>query len=164
MDQLFACLVSLINSDVEIAKVRNALTKVSRNPGENVAIPIKKIKSLYVTLYGISRLEWNAEKALLKANNHALSCVRLLINSHTVTELARFTKLKQSEDTVNFISSAENQLKECRFQEQTFLPREASHLDINSFDASSLQELIINKTGMKQSFQADMENSGNRGT
>ena len=49
-NQLFACLVSLINSDIEIAKVRNALTKVSRSLGENVAIPVQKIKSLYVTL------------------------------------------------------------------------------------------------------------------
>ena len=52
-DKLFEGFLSIISSDQEVQKIRNALAKVSRTPGGTVGEVVFKIRSLYSSIFSI---------------------------------------------------------------------------------------------------------------
>ena len=60
-EKLFEGFLSIISSDQEIQKIRNALAKVSRTPGGTVGEVILKIRSLYSSIFAIGYPNLSAE-------------------------------------------------------------------------------------------------------
>ena len=92
----------------------------------------------------------NAAKVNRQAENHALACLNHLINKATLTNFERFIKLKSQEsdaltlaDAQHFVISIEHTVQSCKFTDTIYLPKSASTLDLNSFNNSSILDLVV---------------------
>lgn len=142
-DALFSSLLKLINSDVELEKIRTALIKTQRTPEQMIGIPIIRIKALYQSLYGIKNPELLPLQAAKKCDQHALEGIQYLVSQACAQQYKKFRLLKAEggdnltlESAIDFISAVENRNDEAKLREIKRLPHRMSQLDLVSFQAT----------------------------
>ena len=96
MSSLFDYIISLISSDSEVAKVRQALSNVRRKPGESLNEVVLKVQALTYMLY--TMLSPTKEDSLIqkRASNTALDALLSLMSSPAV-EKYKIVRLKNNE-------------------------------------------------------------------
>ena len=68
LDALFTELIGNVNQDTEIAKLRSALSTVSRKANEQVQICLFRIKSLYTMILAINQPHFSDDKLKVRAD------------------------------------------------------------------------------------------------
>ena len=152
-DSLFQELVSQINLDNEVAKLRSALCTISRKHQDQIHIPVFRIKSLYQMILSINQPHLTEEKIETRSDYLAISCIQYLVTATTFTQFQIFTQLKAQEQEItgcseacNFLASQEQASSEFQLTATVYLPKPCSMLDLASLEASSINELVINAT------------------
>ena len=114
LDALFTELISNVNQETEITKLRSSLSAVSRKTNEQVQISLFRVKSLYTMILAINQPYFTDEKLQVRADFLAISTIPHLINPATNLAFQQFVQVKSLEgentcctEGANFISSQE---------------------------------------------------------
>ena len=165
LDGLINEILSQINSEAELCKLRNSLMKTSRSVNESVATVLGKIKSIYISIYRIRFPLMIQSQIDKKAETHSLSCLHCLVTGESMKLFNTYNKVVQSEGDVmtiqlasSFITSNESTTPRHRITEQKYLPQNLANLDLFAFDASSQETCAINK--MKMGYDNKKHNQG----
>jgi hypothetical protein len=152
-DSLFKELVSNINIDNEVAKLRSALCTINRKHLEQIHIPIFRIKSLYQMVLSINQPHLTEDKIETRSDHLAISCIAHLVTASTFAQFQIFIQLKAQElevtgcaDACNFLASQEQAGPEFQLTTTMYLPKNCSMLDLASLEATNINELVINST------------------
>merc|ERR1712030_261604 len=65
LEKLFLTMVANVNADEEIGKLRSTMAKLHRKPGEQIQVPLYKLKSYYELLLGITFPQLDNETAVI---------------------------------------------------------------------------------------------------
>ena len=151
LDALFTELIGNVNQETEIAKLRSALSAVSRKANEQVQICLFRIKSLYTM--AINQPHFTDDKLQVRADFLAISTIPHLINPATNLAFQQFVQVKSLEGEItcctegaNFISSQEQMGSEWQIQATMFLPKNCTMLDLQSLEANTVKDLVISQT------------------
>lgn len=165
LDLMFSEITSTINSDFEISKIRSSLRKIHRSSADSIMIPGLAIKSLWMSLFQIAHPELTLEVITKKSEAHTMTTIKNLVNKTTLNLLNQFITYKHTDtkpldlnEYTAFISSVEVSEPGCRFQDSLSVPASCALLDINSFDQSSMDSVVM---GI-QSLKVGRSSSGNR--
>ena len=100
LEALFLELISNINLDNEIAKLRSALCSIPRKTQEQIHIPVFRIKSLYQMILSINSPHFTEDKLQVRADFLALSCIPHLVTQQTNAQfqkgLRRFQEVQET--------------------------------------------------------------------
>jgi hypothetical protein len=152
-DSLFQELVSQINLDNEVAKLRSALCTICRKHQDQIHISVFRIKSLYQMILSINQPHLTEEKIETRSDYLAISCIQYLVTATTYTQFQTFIQLKAQEQEItgcseacNFLASQEQASADFQLTATVYLPKPCSMLDLASLEASTINELVINAT------------------
>ena len=93
-------LISYINFDNKIAKLRSDLCSISRKPQEQIHIPVFRIKSLYQMILSINSPHFTEDKLQVRADFLALSCIPHLVTQQSNSQFQVFIQVKSQEQEV----------------------------------------------------------------
>ena len=164
LESLFNTLVASINGDLEIAKLRTAMGKLCRKPGEMVQSVLYKLKSQYEMLLGIQFPSLPIETVSLRADNYSSNCAQYFVSSNTAKMVQQYICYKIQKGDTNsvmkiskIITNHESFNSADRIQTTCYLPEQATRLDSSMFNRSNIEELIV------ASAQVGMQPGGGRG-
>ena len=127
LNALFIELVSNINLENEIAKLRSAFWTISRKTSEQVHISVFRIKSLYLMILSINSPHFTDDKLQTRADYLALSCIPHLVTANTNSAFQVFIQIKSQEcemcgctEGCNFLSSQEHVSSDYQYTILTF--------------------------------------------
>ena len=127
LNALFIELVSNINLENEIAKLRSAFWTISRKTSEQVHISVFRIKSLYLMILSINSPHFTDDKLQIRADYLALSCIPHLVTANTNSAFQVFIQIKSQEcemcgctEGCNFLSSQEHVSSDYQYTILTF--------------------------------------------
>ena len=116
-----------------------------------------RIKSIYVSIYRIRFPNLDQGAIDRKCESHPLSCLHRLVSTESNTLFQQYHKVVLSEGDVmttalasSFIATTEATTSKNRISEQKCLPPQMSNLDLHSFDASNLSEIVVSSTKLKK--------------
>ena len=137
LDALFTELISNVNQETEIAKIRSALAGISRKANEQVQISLFRVKSLYTMILSINHPNFTDDKLQVRADFLAISTIPYLINPATNAAFQQFVQVKSLEGEItsctegaNFVSSQEQMGTEWQIQATMYLPKNCTMLDL----------------------------------
>ena len=114
VDSLFTELVSTINSDHEISKLRNGLNTITRKVTEQIHVSLYRIKSTYSMILQINNPNFTDDQCQTKSDHYSVTCIQYLVNDPCFKAFQLFTNAKSLEneptsvsEACNFISSQE---------------------------------------------------------
>ena len=94
LEGLFTELVSNVNQENEILKLRSALSAVSRKANEQVQICLFKIKSLYTMILLINQPHFSDDKVQVRAYFLAISVIPHMVNTNANLAFQQFVQVK----------------------------------------------------------------------
>jgi hypothetical protein len=152
-DSLFKELVSQINLDNETAKLRSALSSITRKTSDQIHISLFRIKSLYQMVLGINQAHLTEQKVETRAEFLAISCIQFLVTPQTWVQFQTFLQMKSAEqeaigcaEACNFLASQELVGAEFQLSTTLYLPKQCSMLDMACLEANSITDLVISTT------------------
>merc|ERR1712055_1206993 len=89
LETLFHTLVTNINADEELAKLRSTMARLHRRPGEQLQVPLYKLKSYYELLLGISFPQLDADTATIRADNYSANSAKYFVSANTGTVITK---------------------------------------------------------------------------
>ena len=95
VDGLFEQLVSSVNADAEIAKLRSSMSHILRKPGDSVQTPLYRLKTCYEMLLQINFPDLELDKVKIQADNYCCNSVKYLVSPNTSKIIAEYVILKQ---------------------------------------------------------------------
>ena len=153
LEVLFRTMISNINADEEISKLRSTMSKLNRSPGTPLQVPLYELKSYYELLVGINFPLMEPETVTTRSDSYASNCTKFFITKNTRVALDSFVQMKmQKGEKTNLMSICQvvghHEASNPADQLQTvmFLPEHATRLDIQMSSASNVEELFINST------------------
>ena len=153
LEVLFRTMISNINADEEISKLRSTMSKLNRAPGIPLQVPLYELKSYYELLVGINFPLMDPETVTTRSDSYASNCTKFFITKNTRVALDSFVQMKtQKGEKTNLMSicqvvghhEASNPADQ--LQSVMYLPEHATRLDIQMSSASNVEELFINST------------------
>ena len=153
LEVLFRTMISNINADEEISKLRSTMSKLNRGPGIPLQVPLYELKSYYELLVGINFPLMEPETVTTRSDSYASNCTKFFITKNTRVALDSFVQMKtQKGEKTNLMSicqvvghhEASNPADQ--LQSVMYLPEHATRLDIQMSSASNVEELFINST------------------
>ena len=153
LEVLFRTMISNINADEEISKLRSTMSKLNRAPGIPLQVPLYELKSYYELLVGINFPLMEPETVTTRSDSYASNCTKFFISKNTRVALDSFVQMKmQKGEKTNLMSICQvvghHEASNPADQLQTvmFLPEHATRLDIQMSSATNVEELFINST------------------
>ena len=153
LEVLFRTMISNINADEEISKLRSTMSKLNRAPGIPLQVPLYELKSYYELLVGINFPLMEPETVTTRSDSYASNCTKFFITKNTRVALDSFVQMKmQKGEKTNLMSICQvvghHEASNPADQLQTvmFLPEHATRLDIQMSSATNVEELFINST------------------
>ena len=153
LEVLFRTMISNINADEEVSKLRSTMSKLNRSPGTPLQVPLYELKSYYELLVGINFPLMEPETVTTRSDSYASNCTKFFITKNTRVALDSFVQMKtQKGEKTNLMSicqvvghhEASNPADQ--LQSVMYLPEHATRLDIQMSSASNVEELFINST------------------
>ena len=153
LEVLFRTMISNINADEEVSKLRSTMSKLNRSPGTPLQVPLYELKSYYELLVGINFPLMDPETVTTRSDSYASNCTKFFITKNTRVALDSFVQMKtQKGEKTNLMSicqvvghhEASNPADQ--LQSVMYLPEHATRLDIQMSSASNVEELFINST------------------
>merc|ERR1711873_72975 len=95
IDGLFEALVSSVNADNEIAKLRSSMSQIVRKPGDSIQTPLYRLRSCYEMLLHINFPDLELDKVKIWADNYCCNSVKYLVSPNTSKIIAEYVILKQ---------------------------------------------------------------------
>ena len=146
MERLFEGFLQIISSDQEIQKLRNALAKVCRQPGNTIGEVILRIRSLYSSIFSIrypnmspDTMKNNVERIIFQTISVFLSPKTLQLLHSYVSERVLVGKNCSLDKIIEFVNRAESSVDDCAFVGSATLPRNLTFLDqVQCSDNSAL--------------------------
>ena len=155
LERLFVTLVANVNADEEIGKLRSTMAKLHRKQGEQVQLPLYKLKSFYELLLGITFPQMDNDTAIIRSDNYSATCSKYFVTSNTAAVVAQYIGWKtQKGEPINVmgvcqvISNHENATPTDMIQSTMYLPEIATRLDTQMSIAKNVEELVIKATNI----------------
>ena len=149
-DKLFQELLSSVNCELEVSKIRQALSTIHRKTSQQIQGPIFRIKSLYQMLISINFPMMDQDKIELRSYYFGTTCITHLVSKTTATVIEQYTTIKAQEgdstscrSLCDFVTSHESINKEDQLSNTVYLPKPCSRLDQAAYQASSVSELLV---------------------
>ena len=95
IDGLFEALVSSVNADNEIAKLRSSMSQIVRKPGDSIQTPLYRLRSCYEMLLHINFPDLELDKVKIRSDNYCCNSVKYLVSPNTSKIIAEYVFLKQ---------------------------------------------------------------------
>ena len=153
LETLFQTLISNINADEEVSKLRSSMSKLSRSPGMPLQVPLYRLKSYYELLVGINFPQMDPNTVTVRSEHYASNCTKYFVSKNTRVALESFTQMKmQKGEQTNVMSLCqvvgrhESDNPGDQIQSIMYLPEHATRLDCQLSTASNVEELFINST------------------
>merc|ERR1712030_202648 len=153
LERLFVTLVANVNADEEIGKLRSTMAKLHRKQGEQIQVPLYKLKSFYELLLGITFPQMDNETAIIRADNYSATCSKYFVTTNTSAVIGKYIGWKtQKGEAINVmgvcqvISNHENTTPTDMIQATLYLPEIATRLDTQMSIAKNVEELVITAT------------------
>merc|ERR1712055_534324 len=150
LETLFQTLVTNINADEELAKLRSTMARLHRRPGEQLQVPLYKLKSYYELLLGISFPQLDSDTATIRADNYSANSAKYFVITNTGAVITKNIHYKvQKGEPVNVmnvcqvVAQHENTSPADAIQSVMYLPEVATRLDTQMSTASNVEELVI---------------------
>ena len=150
LETLFLTLVTNINADEELGKLRSTMARLHRKPGEQIQVALYKLKSYYELLLGISFPQLDSNTATIRADNYSANSAKYFVSSNTGAVINKYIGYKvQKGEAVNVmgvcqvISQHENTTTSDAIQSTMYLPEMATRLDTQMSSAKNVEELVI---------------------
>ena len=157
LETLFHTLVTNINADEELAKLRSTMARLHRRPGEQLQVPLYKLKSYYELLLGISFPQLDSDTATIRADNYSANSAKYFVSANTGTVITKYIYYKvQKGEPVNVmnvcqvVGQHETSTPADAIQSVMYLPEIATRLDTQMSTASNVEELVIASTRMER--------------
>ena len=169
MSSLFDYIISLISSDSEVAKVRQALSNVRRKPGESLNEVVLKVQALTYMLY--TMLSPTKEDSLIqkRASNTALDALLSLMSPPAV-EKYKIVRLKNNEightmslkEAISICNKIES-VRGFELTSEILLPQKISQSDlyVAQYDLN-INQTYLQKFGNPSARQRDYDKYGPR--
>ena len=129
LETLFLTLVTNINADEELGKLRSTMARLHRKPGEQIQVALYKLKSYYELLLGISFPQLDSNTATIRADNYSANSAKYFVSSNTGAVINKYIGYKvQKGEPVNVmgvcqvISQHENTTTSDAIQTVMYLP------------------------------------------
>ena len=142
--------MSSVNGELEVSKIRQALSTIHRKTTQQVQGPVFRVKSLYQMLISINFPMMDPDKIELRADYFGTSCIKYLVSKNTATVIDQYTTIRAQEgDTTSctalcdFVTSHETMNKDDQLSQTVYLPEPCSRLDQAAYQASSVSELLV---------------------
>ena len=155
LEALFSELVATINSDHETSKLRSVLNHISRKPSDQIHPSLFRIKAVYAMILGITNPNLSDIACQIKADWIGVQCIPHLISKECNSAFQVFLQAKGIENEVcsvaescNFIASQEYLGANFQLTQQVFLPKSCTILDMQSVEAKTLEQLVVNQTAL----------------
>ena len=157
LETLFHTLVTNINADEELAKLRSTMARLHRRPGEQLQVPLYKLKSYYELLLGISFPQLDSDTATIRADNYSANSAKYFVSANTGTVITKYIYYKvQKGEPVNVmnvcqvVGQHETSTPADAIQSVMYLPEVATRLDTQMSTASNVEELVIASTRIER--------------
>ena len=145
LETLFLTLVTNINADEELAKLRSTMARLHRRPGEQIQVPLYKLKSYYELLLGISFPQLDSDTATIRADNYSANSAKYFVSTNTGAVITKYIYYKvQKGEPVNVmnvcqvVGQHENTSPADAIQSVMYLPEVATRLDTQMSTASNV--------------------------
>ena len=153
LETLFQTLVTNINADEELAKLRSTMARLHRRPGEQLQVPLYKLKSYYELLLGINFPQLDSDTATVRADNYAANSAKYFVSTNTGTVITKYIyyKVQKGEpvgvmNICQVVGQHETTTPGDAIQSVMYLPEIATRLDTQMSTASNVEELVIAST------------------
>ena len=158
LDCLFNTLVANVNSAHEISKLRLSLSKLSRRPQEMIQPSLFRVRALYEMILQISYPSMSEDEIMLQSDGYAGQASKSLVSSNTAELIDKYITYniqKGRSNTIialaDLITKHETSVPADKISTQKFLPDDKTKLDLQTFQAHSVAELMITSAHFGQS-------------
>ena len=167
LENLFSSLITNVNVDEELSKLRASMSKLHRDPKMPLQIPLYKLKSSYELLLGISFPLMDADEILTKSDSYAVNCAKFFISKNTNSALESYIQLKLTKGerlnvvlVCQLVQRHESNVIADQISATMFLPEHCTRLDTQLVTATNTEQLFIHSS----EFQGNKSRhySGNR--
>ena len=175
LETLFATLITNINVDEELAKLRAAMSKLHRDPKMPLQCPLYKLKSSYELLLGINFPLMDQEEILTKSDSYSVNCAKYFISRNTNLALESYIQLKLTKGeklnvilVCQLVQRHESTVTSDQIQATMFLPEHCCRLDTSLVTATNTEQLFIQaaefQRGRNRNFSGNGQSSSQRGS
>ena len=175
LEALFTTLISNINVDEELAKLRASMSKLHRDPKMPLQCPLYKLKTCYELLLGINFPLMDQEEILTKSDSYALNCAKFFISRNTNLALESYIQLKLTKgeklNTVlvcQLVQRHESTVTSDQIQTTLYLPEHCCRLDTSLVTATNTEQLFIQaaefQRGRNRNFSGKRQSSSKHGS
>ena len=157
VDGLFEALVSSVNADSEIAKLRSSMAQITRKPNDSIQTPMYRLRACYEMLLSINFPDLDLDKVKIRSDNYSCNSVKYLVSANTAKFINEYILLKQQRSEhlslvklCNVVTTHEASNPADRLQQVVSLPLVATRLDTSLTAASNVEELLVASSGVTQ--------------
>ena len=169
VDGLFEALVSSVNADSEIAKIRSSMAQITRKPNDSIQTPMYRLRACYEMLLSINFPDLELDKVKIRSDNYTCNSVKYLVSSNTAKFINEYVLLKQQRSEhlslvklCNVVTTHEAANPADRLQQVMSLPLVATRLDTSLTAASNVEELLVASAGVThQNFSRNSRSRSN---
>ena len=169
VDGLFEALVSSVNADSEIAKLRSSMAQITRKPNDSIQTPMYRLRACYEMLLSINFPDLELDKVKIRSDNYTCNSVKYLVSSNTAKFINEYILLKQQRSEhlslvklCNVVTTHEAANPADRLQQVMSLPLVATRLDTSLTAASNVEELLVASAGVThQNFSRNSRSRSN---
>ena len=165
LEALFTTMITGINVDEELAKLRATMSKLHRDPKMPLQCPLYKLKTCYELLLGINFPLMSQDEILTKADSYSVNCAKFFISRNTNIALESYIQLKLTKgeklNTIlvcQLVQRHESTVTSDQIQATMFLPEYCCRLDTSLVTATTTEELFIQAADFRRN-----KNSGSSG-
>ena len=158
LEGLFSTLVSSVNGDHEISKLRTCMSKLCRKPGEMVQSCLFKLRAQYEMLLQISFPAMDEASITLRADNYASNCAKYFVSSNTGKICEQYISYKISRGNENSVLKISNLITQHealnandRITTTHTLPESGCKLDLQMYQCNNVEDLMVQTAQMQQS-------------
>ena len=150
LETLFTTLITNINVDEEVAKLRASMSKLHRDPKMPLQCPLYKLKSSYELLLGINFPLMDQDEILTKSDSYSVNCAKYFISKNTNLALESYIQLKLTKGeklnvilVCQLVQRHESTVTSDQIQATMYLPEHCCRLDTSLVTATNTEQLFI---------------------
>ena len=162
LETLFRTLVTNVNPDEELSKLRASMSKLNRAPGMPLQVPLYKLKSSYELLLGISFPLMDSETVLTRSDSYSMNSAKHFISKNTSIALDNYVQLKMTKGeklnvmlVCQMVARHEANVPSDQISTTLILPEHCTRLDTQMVTASNVEELYINSSEFQRNRSRD---------
>lgn len=136
VNELFNFLLSIVDTEQEVSKLRNAILKISRKPEDPISVPVLKMKSLMTSLFYMLDPESTISSVNKRAEKAAIDCLYCLISpeckSWTHSWKRRCSEMSKQVTLLEYLEcvSKVEQTPSCKITRELTVPNRLADSDI----------------------------------